>query len=77
LPEDLPAGIRARGPREAQSHEPPSLASMTSLASMMAYERSAIENALRMADNNRRRAAELLGIGEATLYRKIKKYLNA
>jgi DNA-binding NtrC family response regulator len=71
LPEDLPARIRSRGPREAQSHEPPSL------ASMMAYERSAIENALRMADNNRRKAAGLLGIGEATLYRKIKKYLNA
>lgn len=38
------------------------------------YERAAIENALEKSMNNRRKAAELLQIGEATLYRKLRKY---
>ncbi len=38
------------------------------------YEKHAIENALSRSANNRRRAAMILGIGEATLYRKLKKY---
>ncbi len=38
------------------------------------YEQFAIESALAKVGNNRRRAAEILGIGEATLYRKLKKY---
>jgi DNA-binding NtrC family response regulator len=37
-------------------------------------ERRAIEVALAEVDGNRRKAAELLGIGERTLYRKISKY---
>ena len=37
-------------------------------------ERQAIEVALSEVDGNRRKAAELLGIGERTLYRKIAKY---
>ena len=37
-------------------------------------EREAIRAALSTVDGNRRRAAELLGIGERTLYRKISKY---
>ena len=37
-------------------------------------ERAAIEAALRDVDGNRRKAAELLGIGERTLYRKISLY---
>jgi two-component system response regulator FlrC len=37
-------------------------------------ERDAIERALQSVDGNRRRAAELLGIGERTLYDKIKRY---
>jgi DNA-binding NtrC family response regulator len=37
-------------------------------------ERQAILAALREVDGNRRRAAELLGIGERTLYRKIQKF---
>jgi DNA-binding NtrC family response regulator len=41
---------------------------------MAEVERAAIEGALREARGNRRRAAERLGIGERTLYRKIKEY---
>jgi transcriptional regulator with PAS, ATPase and Fis domain len=42
--------------------------------SLAAYEVAAIQNALSKADGNRRQAARLLQIGEATLYRKISKY---
>jgi DNA-binding NtrC family response regulator len=41
---------------------------------MQDMEREAIRSALRDVDGNRRRAAETLGIGERTLYRKIKEY---
>ncbi len=41
---------------------------------MAEVERAAIEAALREARGNRRKAAEELGIGERTLYRKIKAY---
>jgi DNA-binding NtrC family response regulator len=41
---------------------------------MAEVERAAIEAALREHRGNRRRAAEVLGIGERTLYRKIKAY---
>ncbi|MGB1841910.1 MAG: helix-turn-helix domain-containing protein [Longimicrobiales bacterium] len=37
-------------------------------------ERAAIEAALQDVEGNRRKAAELLGIGERTLYRKISRY---
>jgi DNA-binding NtrC family response regulator len=42
--------------------------------SMAEVERATIEAALREYKGNRRRAAEVLGIGERTLYRKIKAY---
>ena len=41
---------------------------------MAEIERAAIQSALRETKGNRRRAAEMLGIGERTLYRKIKQY---
>jgi transcriptional regulator with PAS, ATPase and Fis domain len=41
---------------------------------MADVERAAIASALRATRGNRRRAAEMLGIGERTLYRKIKEY---
>ena len=44
---------------------------------MADVERAAIEGALKETRGNRRRAAEVLGIGERTLYRKIKEYALA
>jgi DNA-binding NtrC family response regulator len=44
---------------------------------MAEVERAAIEAALRETNANRRKAAELLGIGERTLYRKLKEYAIA
>ena len=44
---------------------------------MAEVERSAIEAALRATRGNRRKAAEVLGIGERTLYRKLKAYALA
>jgi DNA-binding NtrC family response regulator len=41
---------------------------------MAEVEKATIEAALREYKGNRRRAAEVLGIGERTLYRKIKAY---
>ncbi|HYR97761.1 MAG TPA: sigma-54 dependent transcriptional regulator [Gemmatimonadales bacterium] len=44
---------------------------------MADVERAAIEAALRETQGNRRKAAEVLGIGERTLYRKLKAYALA
>jgi len=44
---------------------------------MADVERAAIEAALRQTGGNRRKAAEVLGIGERTLYRKLKEYAIA
>ena len=41
---------------------------------MAEIERLAIEAALKETRGNRRKAAELLGIGERTLYRKLREY---
>ena len=41
---------------------------------MAQIERAAIEAALRETRGNRRKAAELLGIGERTMYRKLRDY---
>jgi DNA-binding NtrC family response regulator len=44
---------------------------------MAEIERAAIEAALRETRGNRRKAAEMLGIGERTLYRKLNEYQMA
>jgi len=42
--------------------------------SLADYEQAAIVNALQKCSGNRKKAAQILGIGEATLYRKLKIY---
>ena len=41
---------------------------------MSVYEKAAIQDIFKRTGGNRKKAAQILGIGEATLYRKIKKY---
>lgn len=41
---------------------------------LVAYEKAAIRNALVKCGGHRKKAAQMLGIGEATLYRKLNKY---
>jgi len=67
-PEDLPANIFSIAGAGSESVEAPSGDSMA------VYEKAAIVNALKKSGHNRRIAAQILGIGEATLYRKISKY---
>jgi DNA-binding NtrC family response regulator len=74
---------RARGEPEPEvvawaerPEEPPPVVYRPGMT-MQDVERAAIEAALRETAGNRRRAAERLGIGERTLYRKIKEYALA
>ena len=53
---------------------PPNVVTISPGMTMAAIERAAIEGALRETRGNRRKAAELLGIGERTLYRKLREY---
>ena len=53
---------------------PPSVVTIRPGMTMAEIERAAIEAALRDTRGNRRKAAELLGIGERTLYRKLREY---
>ena len=67
-------------PRELRGHDsgelPPPGGGDASLAgrTMEEIEREAIRETLKMTGGNRKSAAELLQIGERTLYRKIEKY---
>ena len=53
---------------------PPNVISVTAGTPMADVERLVIEATLKETRGNRRKAAELLGIGERTLYRKINEY---
>ena len=66
--EDLPASFSAPNSEMATGGILPSDSSLA------AYEELAIRNALTRSDGNRKRAAAILKIGEATLYRKLAKY---
>lgn len=59
------------GMREVSAHGKDQLPRVETLSRM---ERTAIQEALRASGGNRRKAAELLGISERTLYRKIQEY---
>ena len=58
----------------ADEPPPPNVVTVTPGMTMAEIERAAIEAALRETRGNRRRAAEMLGIGERTLYRKLREY---
>ena len=68
------------GPRPPAAIEPPDQPPPPNIVTVMPgtkmseIERAVIEAALKETKGNRRRAAEMLGIGERTLYRKIKEY---
>ena len=64
-PGDLPEALS--GQKQAQTQNLPA-------GSLAYYEYQAIQNALTQTGNNRRKAAAMLDIAEATLYRKIKQY---
>ena len=72
-------GLGSRGSRLASiclvpSPEPEQPVIYKPGMSMSDVERAAIDAALRETHGNRRKAAETLGIGERTLYRKLKEY---
>ena len=69
--DDLPDYIQG-GP-ELPEEESPSLNSLAGLP-LEEVEKKHIRRTLDLVDGNRQKAAELLGIGERTLYRKIQKY---
>ena len=66
MPEDLPASIVMATSTTAAYHPEGD--------SMEAYERLAVTSALHKTGNNKRQTALLLGISEATLYRKLKQF---
>ena len=72
MPADLPPHINTASQITSKSVARP--LDGPSDDSLDSYERTAILNALNKSDFNRKKAAQILGIGEATLYRKIKKY---
>jgi DNA-binding NtrC family response regulator len=65
---DLPKKIYALSAKASQTHSKPTRGTLAW------YEQKAIQNALTKSSGNRKNAALLLNIGEATIYRKIKKY---
>jgi DNA-binding NtrC family response regulator len=71
----LVGGVGAVGGIEPRDQPPPpNVFTVTPGMSMAEIERAAIEAALKETRGNRRRAAEMLGIGERTLYRKLREY---
>jgi DNA-binding NtrC family response regulator len=69
---DLPKKIYALSAKTSQAQSKPTRGTLAW------YEQKAIQNALTKSSENRKNAAMLLNIGEATIYRKIKKYhINA
>ncbi|MEI6386607.1 MAG: sigma-54 dependent transcriptional regulator [Spirochaetota bacterium] len=68
-PEDLPPDFRHGKLREAEV-----AVAETTKDRLESYEKEAVLNALEKSGGSRRQAARLLGIGEATLYRKLKAF---
>jgi len=70
----LPSHIAASAAPARFPPAPPSVPGPPGTAALSGYEERAIRDALAAVGGNRKKAAAALGIGEATLYRKIKKY---
>jgi DNA-binding NtrC family response regulator len=68
------AGLGTGGLEPLDAPPPPNTATIRPGMTMAEVERLAIEATLKETRGNRRRAAELLGIGERTLYRKLREY---
>ena len=68
FPEDLPANIYVPPGKPSQRIDHPAEGSLA------VNEKAAIQDALAKSGNNRKKTAQMLGISEATIYRKIKKY---
>jgi DNA-binding NtrC family response regulator len=66
--------LQAPGIEPQDQAPPPNLVTISPRMTMAEIERAAIEAALRETQGNRRKAAEMLQIGERTLYRKLKEY---
>lgn len=66
---DIPPDIH----RILALNEPPKTRDLAG-KSLNEIEKQAIDSTLKMVDGNREKAAKMLGIGERTLYRKIKEY---
>jgi DNA-binding NtrC family response regulator len=71
-PSVTPHSVAAIEPREQEA--PPNEVTIRPGMTMDEIMRAAIEVALREARGNRRKAAKMLGMGERTLYRKLKDY---
>jgi DNA-binding NtrC family response regulator len=69
-----PGAARAEAEPEEEPEEDGAIVVFRPGMTIDDMEREAITAALQEVDGNRRKAAELLGIGERTLYRKIAKY---
>jgi DNA-binding NtrC family response regulator len=69
-----PEGRAAAAIEPRDQAPPPNIVTVMPGTKMSDVERAVIEAALKETRGNRRRAAEMLGIGERTLYRKIKEY---
>jgi two-component system response regulator HydG len=72
-PRHLPPELRQNLPADEQLTGTPTWPSDGGL-SLDQIEKHAIRNALRVNQGNREQAAKMLGIGERTLYRKLKEY---
>jgi DNA-binding NtrC family response regulator len=68
------AGMPVVGGIEPPSGQSPNVLTIVPGMTMAEIERGAIEAALRETGGNRRKAADLLGIGERTMYRKLRDY---
>jgi DNA-binding NtrC family response regulator len=73
-PAALSSGASARAIEPPDQPAAPTVVMLTPGMTMAEIERTAIEAALRETRGNRRKAAEILDIGERTLYRKLRDY---